>query len=77
VPLPPEIEAGLLTGQLGGVIVNQPFQPQRTRTVTVRQSHQNPEVLEALKRITGENFGFNERTWKLWLAAEKKGLAVN
>ena len=31
------------------------------------------EVLAALRKITGESFGFDERTWRLWWAAKKNG----
>lgn len=37
---------------------------QKIRTVRVNQK--NPEVLEALKSLTKTNFGYDERTWKLW-----------
>lgn len=37
--------------------------------VQILYPHQNTEVLAALKRITGENFGFDQRAWRLWLAS--------
>lgn len=74
VPLPPEIEAGLRTGALPyGVNVVEPHRPVRMKTVTVAVNHENPEVLAALRRITGESFGYDERTWRLWWAAKKNG----
>jgi hypothetical protein len=38
------------------------FQPRFVRSVS-----RNPEVLEALERLTGQNFGFDVDTWKRWL----------
>ncbi len=68
--LPPEIQAQLLTGQLPfGVEVIPVGLPKRTRTVTVQVSQRNQEVLTALQKITGQDFGYDERTWKLWWAA--------
>lgn len=72
--LPPQIEAMLRAGQLpNGVIVNNPQvnQMQRTKVVTIKRDHQNREVLAALQRVTGKNFGFNKRDWRLWLASSK------
>lgn len=74
--LPPEIEAMLRAGQLPhGVIVNQ-LNPavQPMKTITINYEHQNPEVLSALRKLTGENFGYDERTWKLWWNAKKNSL---
>ena len=34
---------------------------------------QNVEVLNALKKLTGQNFGFDMRTWHLWWAANQNG----
>ncbi|HUG90953.1 MAG TPA: hypothetical protein VML55_08975 [Planctomycetaceae bacterium] len=77
--LPPEVEVQLRTGQLPqGVIVHTPTAaPQPKRKMVVKRDHQNAEVLSALQRITGKNFGFDERTWKLWWNAEKSGATGN
>ncbi len=73
--LPPEIEAGLRTGMFNGAVVNDPGAASRpTKTVTVSVNHENPQVLSALQKITGKNFGFNERTWALWFQAQQAGL---
>lgn len=70
--LPPQVELMLRTGQFpDGVIINQPQTPRVKKTVTLRVNQQNPEALAALQRLTGENFGYNERTWKLWWVSEK------
>jgi hypothetical protein len=41
--------------------------------VIVNRDEQNREVLATLQKITGQNFGYNERTWALWHAAQKNG----
>jgi hypothetical protein len=75
IPLPPEIAIGLQTGAFpNGVIVNDLSRPPVTfRTVTINVAEENPEVLSALEKITGESFGFDERTWSLWWKAKKNG----
>jgi hypothetical protein len=70
--IPPEVEAALRTGQLPqGVILLNPPDPARMRTAAVRKEHQNAEVLAALRTLTGEDYGYDERTWQLWWAAKK------
>lgn len=74
-PLPPAIEAALRTGAMPwGVTVVDLANPRRTRMATVSVNQENPEVLSALQSITGESFGFDERTWRLWWAARKNGV---
>ena len=73
--LPPDIEIGLRTGMYSGAIVNDPGAANRPmKTVTVSVNHENAQVLSALKKITGKNFGYDERTWALWLQAQQAGL---
>ena len=75
--LPPEIELQLRTGQLPyGAIVLPPSTPQaqEMKVVTVKRENRNSEVLVALKKLTGQSFGYDKRSWRLWLAAKKKGL---
>jgi HEAT repeats len=73
VPLPPDIEMQLRTGQLpfgvGFAEVPGLNPPRRMKEVLVEVTHRNAEVLAALKRLTGQDFGYEERTWRLWLAA--------
>jgi len=71
--LPPAIEAGLRTGQFphGVIVLNPPGSSQPMKTVLVRVEHQNAEVLTALQKLTGQNFGYDERLWRLWWAAKK------
>lgn len=73
VPLPPEIEGLLRTGQIPGVIVHKPKLPgtDRTKVVTVKRDRDNWEVLSALKKLTGKSFGYNESAWRRWWAAQK------
>ncbi len=70
--LPPEIEAMMRAGQLpNGVNIIQPG-VKRTKMVTVEQIHDNVEVLDALTSLTGENFGYDVRSWKVWCARQKQ-----
>jgi hypothetical protein len=74
--LPPGIEAGLLTGQFPYGVVYEDATPQppgRVQTITVKQNHQNAEVLDALRKLSGQDFGYDKRTWKLWWASQKSG----
>lgn len=43
----------------------------KIETVQVTVDVRNAEVLAALKSLTGKDFGYNERAWHLWLAAQK------
>lgn len=74
VPLPPDVAAALATGALpNGVTVVDTTAIVRTKIVPISVNQENPEVLAALRKITGESFGYDERTWRLWLAAKKNG----
>ena len=80
--LPPEVEIAIRTGQLPqGAIIAPPIGgmaiPRKVVLVTVDQPNQ--ETLSTLQKLTGQNFGFDERTWRLWWAAEKhaNGVAPN
>lgn len=77
IPLPPQIAAMLANGQLPyGVQIDdsRSGRPKTKKMVTVKYDHKNNEILAALQRITGEDFGFDERTWELWWNAKKNGL---
>lgn len=71
VPLPPDVAGMLATGQLPqGVRVDYaplPGEELRRKTVTILRHEQNAEVLTALQKLTGENFGYNETAWRAWL----------
>ncbi len=68
--LPSDVEAGLLTGQYpyGAIHVTPPIM-NRTRTVKVKRDEQNLQVWRALKKLTGQDFGYDERSWSLWWSA--------
>lgn len=78
VVLPPDIEAGLLSGRYpNGVIVLPSQQPKiRMRTVSVKYSHQNEAILLALQKISKQNFGYNERLWRLWWASTQNQTGI-
>ena len=72
--LPPEVEAAMRTGQLpqGAIVLdgsNSPNAPKKM--VLVKVDHWNQDVLASLQKITQRDFGYDERTWHLWWAAEK------
>jgi hypothetical protein len=72
--LPLEVEGALRTGQLPyGAVVVPPRSAVRTKTVTVKRAEHNPEVRETLKQLTGQDFGYNQRSWHLWWAAQQSG----
>ncbi len=72
--LPPDIQARLLTGQLpfGVKMLPPPGIPRKMKAVKVHVQIENDSVLAALESITGRNFGFDERTWKLWWASRSR-----
>jgi len=70
--LPLNIEILLRTGQLqNGVIVLPEQRPVATKVVSITHSHQNVEVLRTLEKLTGASFGYDQRTWRLWWAAQR------
>jgi hypothetical protein len=74
--LPPDIELALRTGQMpqGVMILPTPMEQvarQIGKTVVVRREFQNAEALAALQALTGEDYGYDERSWRLWWAAKK------
>jgi len=67
VVLPPEVMAGLLTGQYPyGVNIQQSGPQPSVKWVTIHRPQQNLEVLEALRKLTQQDFGFDKRAWRLW-----------
>lgn len=57
-----------------GAIVHTPGSPHaRVKWVRVKYDHRNEEVHAALVKLTGEDFGYDERTWRLWWASKKNG----
>lgn len=72
--LPAEVETLARTGQLpyGAIILPPRFQPRTTRIVTIKGDVKNEEVLAALKKLTGEDFGYNRRAWEVWWQTKAK-----
>lgn len=66
---PSQIEGLALTGQLpyGAVVLREPNEIIHTTTVSV--DVRNEEVLVALRKITGKDFGYDQRGWQRWHAA--------
>ena len=66
--LPPQLQGLAATGQLpyGAIVIPPANQPRTTRTVTIKAEVKNAEVLAALKKITGQDFGYNKRAWEAW-----------
>lgn len=81
--LPADLQARIAAGQFPNGVIILDGTPNsdvlKTRIIDVTVNHQNAEVLAALQKITGKNFGYDKRTWHLWWAAEKnqggKGVA--
>jgi hypothetical protein len=44
---------------------------------TIKKDIANPEVLDALVSITGQNYQFNVAAWKSWYAQQKKQMAID
>lgn len=71
--LPPNIELMLRAGQLPyGVRINNP-QGVKTRRVSVRVNVRNEEVLASLKKLTQQDFGYDEESWQLYWDAYRSG----
>lgn len=70
--LPPDVEQALRAGQLpyGVGIDNSNSPPPPVKWVTVRHTLPNPEVLDALRALTQQDFGFDKRAWRLWWQAQ-------
>jgi len=65
--LPPEIEIGLRTGLYDSVQVVPLLGAARaTKLIPVAINRENAEVLMALRQITENNFGFDEKAWQRW-----------
>ena len=43
----------------------------------VYRTLRNPAVLDALVGLTGQNFEYEKRQWKQWLATLKRSDAIN
>ena len=71
--LPPNIEIMLRAGQLPyGVQINSPGGP-KTRRVSTRVNVRNEEVLVALRKLTQQDFGYDEDAWQIYWDAYRSG----
>jgi hypothetical protein len=76
--LPPDVEVALRTGQLPyGAVVVPPKRATRAKTITCQREERNPEVRATLRELTGQDFGYNERSWHLWWAAQQSGMLAD
>jgi HEAT repeats len=75
--LPPEIAGMLRAGQLPfGVILENPDPPRLPKKpVIVVRNEENNSVLMALSTLTGENFGYDKKSWRRWLTLQQSGAA--
>ncbi|QGJ72173.1 Hypothetical protein PBC10988_38900 [Planctomycetales bacterium 10988] len=48
-----------------------------SKTSIVTQRKQNDAVLKALIYLTDHNFGYNEKTWREWLAAQQNSVSLD
>ncbi len=71
--LPPEIAAAALTGQYpNGINVQQSGPKPSVKWVTILRPTQNIEVLEALRKIAHQDFGYDKRGWRLWWQSQQR-----
>ncbi len=69
--LPLELQAMMRNGAIVQTPQSNPHA--RVKWVTVKADVRNTEVHTALVKLTGQDFGYNERTWTLWWASRKSG----
>ncbi len=75
--LPPDLIAGIAAGQFPyGVIINLPAQNVVTKVVPISLAIENDEVLAALQKLTGLNYGFDENAWTRWWNLERHQLVI-
>jgi hypothetical protein len=66
------IRRNLIRGQSAQSILT----PPDVKTQVIVEEIKNEEVLDALEKITGENFGFDEDAWRRWLETEYRKKAA-
>jgi hypothetical protein len=72
--LPPKIAFMVATGQLPAPPESEavsPFIAPEVHEVTVERQEENPAVLEALVKLTGLTYGYDEPAWRKWYHAGK------
>lgn len=75
--LPPDLIAGIAAGQFPyGVIINLPAENVVTKVVPISLALENDEVLAALQKMTGQNYGFDENAWTRWWNLERHQLII-
>lgn len=57
--------------QQGAVVLPSQNPVGKVRWVRVKYDHRNAEVHDALVKLTGRDFGYDERTWRLWWGSRK------
>jgi len=67
-PLPPVTQALVRAGRARGIYATEPDSSPRTRTGLVARTHsfKNEAVRDALRQLTGEDFGFDSGKWTDW-----------
>jgi hypothetical protein len=58
------------------VQVEAPMNSARAKEVTYEKDQENESVLTALTIISGENFGYDEPTWRRWYNSRKNSAAA-
>lgn len=66
------IRRNLIRGQSAQSVLT----PPDPKTQVIVEDIKNEEVLDALEKITGENFGFDEDAWRRWLETEYRKKAA-
>lgn len=66
------IRRNLLKGQTAQTITSPPV----IQTQVIVEDVKNEEVLAAIEKITGKNFGFDETAWRQWLETEYRNKAA-
>lgn len=72
-PAQPIIHPAEMIARAGGPAPIYEPSRQPTRRQRVRVERKNREVLQALQKLTGQDFGFNERLWWTWLQSVRQG----
>lgn len=68
---PSQIDMLSRMGQLPFGYTMNDTSPRRMRTVVVKTNMRNTEVLEALKALTKQDFGYDQRDWQRWWAIHR------
>ena len=74
--IPPEILAGMRAGLYPNGVILPPPPPGSTKVVPVAIDVRNDEVLLALKKLTKQNFGFDEAAWSRWWSLDRHQTVV-